>query len=78
MCKFLNGNGSARSHPEGDLVGALSIKTGRLGQLSEGADADIAVFGVLHGKFGLSTPRIEADGVANWNGTNHPRWESGV
>jgi len=38
---------------------AQSIKREDLGQLSEGADADIAVFGVLHGKFGF----IDAEGT---------------
>jgi dihydroorotase len=38
---------------------ALSIKREDLGQLSEGADADITVFGLLRGKFGF----IDAEGV---------------
>jgi dihydroorotase len=37
---------------------ALSIKREDLGQLSEGADADITVFGLLRGKFGF----IDAEG----------------
>ena len=60
MSKFLNmGMDLPEVIRRATWSAAQSIKREDLGQLSEGADADIAVFGVLHGKFGF----IDAEGA---------------